>query len=117
MIQLPPGSRIINPAETKPAPATVPPPANYYIKPKEGAELPRVPGTPVEKTPVETRRIKVAVDPAAADTDKRVADLEKKLADMLRELEGLRKDLKTNPVKPPVRVLPPTPEANPTPGR
>ncbi len=114
MIQLPPGSRIIKQTETKPAP-TPAPPYFYEIKPKEGAELPRAPGTPVEP-----KRFKVVVDPAApVDTDKRVAELEKKLAEMLRELEGLRKDLKTYPAAPPLRIIPapPTPEKKDPAGR
>jgi hypothetical protein len=105
MIQLPPGSRIINKSETKPVPESVTPPNRSEVKPKEGAELPRTPGTPAD-----VRRIKVADDTTSA-TDKRVAELEKKLADMMRELEGLRKDLKTNPGAPPIRALPVVPPA------
>jgi beta-lactamase regulating signal transducer with metallopeptidase domain len=109
-IQLPPGSRILNQSETKPVPAPGTAPNRYDAKPKEGAELPRTPGTPAEPTPADVRRIKV-VEAAPVDTNKRVAELEKKLADMMRELEGLRKDLKSNPGAPPMRALPVAPPA------
>jgi bla regulator protein BlaR1 len=109
MIELPPGSRIIKQTETKPAPTPMISPPNYFeVKPRPGAAVP-----PPTTTPEEPRRIRVTVPAAPVDTDKRVADLEKKLSELLHELEGLRKDLKSNPAAPPMRVVPVPPMIDP----
>ncbi len=118
VIELPAGSRVIDPTRVPPTPPAVPappappavrepksregavaPPAVRETKPREGAVAPPA-------TIEEPRRVRVATPAAPSDTDKRVGELEKKMAEIMRELEGLRKDLKAAPPKPPVRYIP-----------
>jgi hypothetical protein len=107
VIELPPGSRVINPYEAAPPP--VPPLPAPGVKPREGASAP--PATAREPQLI----YRVAPNPASGDTAKRVAEVEKRLADIVRELETLRMELKANPVAPPLRVVPTTIDRNETP--
>jgi hypothetical protein len=104
VIELPPGSRVINPVEPPkvPAPPVKPPavaePKNAYVP------VPLPPGTPVDAS-----RIVVGIEARSVDSDKRVAEIEKKLAEIVRELESLRKELKGNTATPQWRVVPAQP--------
>jgi ribosomal protein L29 len=99
VIELPPGSRVVNPVEPPKVPA---PPVKLPAAPEPKGQYAPVPVPP--GAPADAPRIVLGLETRPGDTDKRVAEIEKKLAEIVRELENLRKDLKANPAAQPLRI-------------
>jgi hypothetical protein len=96
VIELPPGSRVINDAEMSKG-------VEFKWEVKPGQPAIKFPGAGAEVKPAEGYR--AIMRPAAPDTEKRLADLEKRLEDLMRSVKELRGELnraKPNVPKPPV---------------
>jgi beta-lactamase regulating signal transducer with metallopeptidase domain len=101
VIELPPGSRVINEAEVPKVPEI-----RWEVKPGQpGQPLPVMPGR-FEVKP-DDGGYKAVVRPPTAATEKRIADLEKRLEELMRSVKELRGELNKERPNAPKAPTPP----------